>query len=429
MEDTIMSIKKMFLTVVFVGVFGLVFADGAMFFEGFSAEAENAQQVIVMYNSNTTVERLYLNVALSNKTPTNMCWLIATPTLATFAELSNMYLYSALKQTSDPQLYYSDYAAYDSDGYYGCMCFGAMGDIEPAYDKDDTGGQSSVTVWYSLTNANYIVTAFSSTESNVIEWLTNNGYMVDPAYNGTLNYYVGEEWYFTAIQFNNFRYETSILARLEFETPNPVFPLLISGINSAPVQTIQLLYLSQYRATTSNYNILDVPIENINYIGDNKYDDMYYGYNLNNWDYYDKLNEELVLSNNNAWFIEYAKQIYLSSLSENIQGWYYIGGEELDKVILEVSFVESPIWLTRFYTKVATNQMRDIYFVPAECNTALEIYKSIEIYDGQTNIYYGRQYYGYKRFINGAKKASAEVSLLLLPFAFIWIRRKKKKKV
>lgn len=417
------------------------YSDGAMFYQGFEGvTAEDAQQVIVMYNEITGAERLYLSVSLQDAPATNACWIIATPTLPEFSEESNFYVYTALKNMSDPSLYYYFWYPYYYDDYYGCGCYNVAYDEGPEttttiYTGGEVsgGGQANVTVWYSATNADYDVTVFSTAGTNLTTWLTDNGYSVNAGYETILNYYAGEGWYFVAIRFDNAGLDSSIFAQLDFINPQPVFPLYISGVNSAETQKLQILYLSQHRVTTSDYRILNVPISNVNYLANDPggaytttttlYE--YYNY-LGYWDYYEKIDALSSSNSNNVLFLEFADQIYLNDLDYNLGYWYYLSDDEIDGIIREVSFIDSPIWLTRFYTVLTPENMQDITFVVTN-NYPYRVYKYIDIYDGTTNVYYNDQYYSMRTFFNGVARAGAEFSLLALPLGFIFIRKRKRK--
>ncbi len=440
--------KKLTLPVFIITLLFIVstaFADGGFVFQGAELEAENAQQVVIMYNQPTEVERLYLSVSLSNVIESNTCWLIATPSLPIFSEESNFYLYTALKKKSDPQLYYYEWQDYDYDYYgTGCGCF--LYDAYPtetttSYYDGSTGSDNfnAVTVWYTATNADYDVMIFSSATTNIVDWLTENGYTVNSAYQSVLNDYVGRGWYFTAVRFHNAGSKNSFFAELEFDSATPVFPLYISKINSAELQRLQILFLSQHRVTTTNYNVLQVPLSNINYVNTSStnstvttttiYMPMYYPYYdyYGYWDYYEQTDAFAASNSNNVLFIEYASQVYLSTLRDDIYYWYSLTLDDLDEIIREMTFVESPLWLTRFYACISPENMRDITF-QNDSDCFYQVYKYVDVYEGTTNVYYDNgYYYSTRQFFQGIAKAGGEMSLLAIPFGFIFIRRKKRK--
>ncbi len=153
---------------------------------------------------------------------------------------------------------------------------------------------------------------------------------------------------------------------------------------------------------------------------------MYYDYtSFGYWDYYEQIDAVASSNSNSVLFLEYANQIYLNDMDYNIDYWFYLDDEEIDDIIREVSFVESPIWLTRFYTVLTPENMRDITFVNTN-NCIYTIYKSIDVYDGTTNVYYNQYYYSVRTFFQGVARAGAEFGVLAIPFGFILIRRKKR---
>ena len=180
-----------------------MYADGAFFFQGFTAQAENAQQAIVLYDTNTQKERLYLSVALSNANPTNACWIIATPGLPSFQDMKYFDIYSVLKYKSDPYL-----SQYNSSGYYsgysyypgcGCPFYYGLNELSTGTTTGSGGldsGTLKTTLWYSITNSVYIASVISSTTTNIYDWLTNNGYKVDAAHKNGVKLLCGKELLF-----------------------------------------------------------------------------------------------------------------------------------------------------------------------------------------------------------------------------------------
>ncbi len=425
--------KRVVVIVIMLILCGSIFADGGFFFRSDVAdlEAEQAQKVVITYNTNTSRQRLYLSVAVSNSAPTNACWLIATPSLVAeenFKEMDDMSLYEELHRVSNPYLAFYEYSDYYDDyeyGYFplwGCFC----GGMSPSGDyKDSESEPSQVTIWYSITNTNYVLTALSADdpEVDILDWLTNEGYYVSEDYKEVLDFYVANGWYFIAIVFEKIGVETTLFARFEFETETPVFPLYISSINSAPVQAIQIMYLSQYRACTTNYTTTEMPVNKIKYLGSKKSYDSYFSHgNSGNWNYYEIMDNDSATSGYGKIFVEYAKDLNLYQFYNN-------------DAIRELTFVEDPIWLTRFYLNVSAEKMKDIYFIPAPSNQRFSIYKYIEVDYGVTNVYTSEEQYNYhyakrtiKNSVMNLAGASTEFGLILIPFGFMFIKRRIKKK-
>ena len=178
------------------------------------------------------------------------------------------------------------------------------------------------------------------------------------------------------------------------------------------------------------------PISNIRYIKQKELTNDYSA-TLQEWDYYQQIDKKAALAEYNALFLEYAGTMTLSSMS-----YYYdlvtgtaLSDARLDDVIREMSFLASPIWVTRFYTKLTPAQMRDIYFTPyidpqsgKLTNISYSVYKEISISGAVTNVRYTRDYYlEMKHFVTGLSVSMAETGILIVPLAILVIRNRRKK--
>lgn len=430
--------KKWMMGILFMSVIIVpVYADGGFFFEGYTPQAEQAQQALVTYDNVTHEERLYIAVALSNLPGTNACWILTTPSLPEFEELSNFNVFHALLALSAPELNYYSYNStgyYPYGSYYGCSCLGGI-----PYDNEQPGSEgrdddvNSVTIWYAVTNRDYTVTVFSAS-TNVYDWLTNNRYTVSPEYKNVLDDYVSRGWYFTALQFDDFDDTRSVYVKLTFTNDTAVFPLLISRINSAPEQDIQLLLVSQNRGRTTNYAQLSVPISDIDPV--ETVSESFYGWDyLTYWDYYPELNALAAQNDYNAVFLEYSDRFYLSDISSFLSWHLSLDLSETDEVIRELAFIEGDLWLSRFYGKISTNNMRDIQLLPDE-NIQYFIIKEISIYGNETNVSIYTNYTSADSYSAQTPSdwkrglfAYSELGLLFLPFGVLHVvsRRKRKK--
>ncbi len=220
-------------------------ADGGIFWrEWAAAGTSGAQRAVVLFEEGR--ETLVIETAV-NSTEGGYAWVLPTPGVVQAAQVAEVdpQVFAVLEDLTAPTVYSTSRSGWPG---LGCGCGGL------AADNGAGGGQSNiVTVFETTRVGDYEVTTLSATESEALStWLTDHGYGLPASAAPVLANYIARDWFFTAIRIaDDAVAEAGDAGRalslsplaLPFTAAAPVFPLLISGVSSAPEESQILLYV------------------------------------------------------------------------------------------------------------------------------------------------------------------------------------------
>jgi hypothetical protein len=193
---------------------------------------EPQQKAAIMHENGR--ETLILQVSYDGE-PTDFGWIIPTPSPATVTEAGSDIFAS---------LHYLTKAKYRSAELGRALTFGSKS--AAMMDGVDVLNQQQIGV--------FEVTTLKATDAAALDsWLAQNGYRLPEGATEVLNYYVAKNWTYTALRMNiadaqkYFIEEIGLTAlRLDFATPEPVYPLYISSMNAGETEVL-LYIISQHK--------------------------------------------------------------------------------------------------------------------------------------------------------------------------------------
>ncbi len=430
--------RRLFFVLLFLLFAVYSFADGC-FFWGWDMSTSSGDEVwqkaVVMFAPESFKERIYISSAVSNAGLSNSCWVVPSPSMPVVKVITNDSLLVKLKSRSDPRLvvekYYSDEGDVPYD-YVSCGCGVEEYEAPQPVPSSSSAESESVKVWSVSTNLGFEIIILSASETNIYDWLTNNGYYVPSSAEPVLSKYQNDNWFFSIVRFvsniYSYSYDTGMFS-FEFSVTNSaVFPLYISSIYEN-TQEVQVMLVSQKPMIPTNYQAVLFPVEELKYDG--------YDVNSGNWNYSDVV-KKVTLTNIKTLAVE-----YVGKLSSSDWSWSEI--EEFASI-----FDNYPLYLTRYRAFVSSDSMEDVYFVqnnnpsllPEQfrisvgCEIRIErYYEDEELVRTTTNKVYDYDYSGGGYYFYEARKLKDDIIKGLengLPIistvVFVcWVRRKKKK--
>ena len=249
--DHIASILFVFL------FFGSLFGDGGFFYNvetiGNSAESPN-QRALVIYDGSK--ETLILQVKYSG-TVNDFAWIVPVPHLPVTNEITTTSdsIFQILHDYTQPRVYISAERRNELNGTI------------KGFDLDgNIILEQGVTIWEMLQVGPYDVAVLSGTSSQaLVEWLNANGFSYTDDAEPVIDFYIQKEWFFVAskvtvqgdLSKSNSAYQSGLPAlKISFPSDQPVFPLRISEISSAPENEIELYVAAPHRMVCDGYQTI-----------------------------------------------------------------------------------------------------------------------------------------------------------------------------
>ncbi|MDD5109955.1 MAG: DUF2330 domain-containing protein [Patescibacteria group bacterium] len=173
-------------------------ADGGMIPPDWRTQDVYEPQQLALMVQNEGKEDLYLKVNYEGSAR-NFVWVIPTPALPNVSAAPNDLFEELSSLTTEPQWGRSD----------------ALGNAAPS--TQTSGG---IVVHEQKQLGVYNITVLSATkEDNVFVWLQQNGYVLSTEAKDLLDWYVGKEWYFTAVKVDPSALAAKLLA--DFQKIDP----------------------------------------------------------------------------------------------------------------------------------------------------------------------------------------------------------------
>ncbi len=253
--ESIKEITKCIAFISFVVLFPIsLFGDGGFFYDvetiGNSAESPN-QRALIIHDG--TRETLILQVKYSG-TVNDFAWIVPVPRQPETGSITTTSdsIFQILHKYTQPRIIT---ATKGGEGWWMPGSRGGFGDSVIL--------EQGVTIWETLQVGPYDVAVISGTSSQaLVDWLNANGFSFTGEAESVIDYYIQKEWFFVASKVNvqgnlsksNSAYQSGLPAlKISFTADQPVFPLRISEISSAPENEIELYVAAPHRMVCESY--------------------------------------------------------------------------------------------------------------------------------------------------------------------------------